>query len=431
MIDQFWTWFNTQAETQIFGGIAAVSILGYLGFLLRAVPAKLLNWCKRSFTTQVTVRSDDQMFFIVAEWLGAQHFMSRSRRLKLVTKSAHHRNAPQAVSDEEQRLEYLFVPAPGMHWFWHRGRPILLEIGQGQDGKSETKGFIIIENITLHTLGRTPSIFRDIMDEAIEQITTERRIRVTIHGEYGWSSSRAKLPRPLASVITKNGTGERLLADMETFFASRGWYVQRGIPWRRGYMLVGPPGTGKSSLVFALASEMSVPIFALSLGTAITDGGLSDLLMTIPERSVLLIEDIDTFTVAQSRKLEKDGEKKEFVSLSALLNALDGVIAGEGRVVIMTTNHPEKLDRALTRAGRIDRSETLSLFGPDECARMWRLFFGADHPNERTFLDHVGDEVQPAALQEHLMLYRNDPLNAAVQASHVWHAHAEPLREIA
>lgn len=261
MIEQFWGWFSAQASTAIFGGIAAVSLLGYIGYVLCAVPAQLFEWAKRSLTKEVTVRSDDQMFQVVAEWLGAQHFMSRSRRLKIMTKGSRFRDTPQpANSDDAPRPEYLFVPAPGLHWFFYRGRPIILEIDNGQEGKSETKGFMIIENISLRTIGRSPAVFRAMLTEALDQIAAERRIRVVIHGEYGWRGASSKSPRPLASVITKNGAGERLLADMEAFFDNRSWYVSRGIPWRRGYMLSGPPGTGKSSLVFALASEMVVPI---------------------------------------------------------------------------------------------------------------------------------------------------------------------------
>jgi len=421
MIEQLWVWFSGQLDNEIFGGLAAVSLLGYAGYVFRAVPSRLFQFFKLQFTTEVTVRSDDQMFFIVAEWLGKQEFMGRSRRLKILTKSSRRMDTPMtaAQSSEESRPEYLFVPAPGLHYFWYNNCPVLLQIDDGQGGKPDGRQFIIIENITMRTIGRNPATFAALMDEALAQIKSERRIRVTTHGEYGWRGQQTKLPRPLSSVITIDDIGERLLEDMRAFFQSQTWYVQRGIPWRRGYMLSGPPGTGKSSLVFALASELSIPIFSLSLGTAIDDGGLAGLLADIPERSILLIEDVDTFDVSQSRKIEKNGEKKEYISLSGLLNALDGVIAGEGRTVIMTTNHPENLDAALTRAGRIDRSETLSLFSPDESVRMWRLFFGEHHAFEGHFSQRVRSQVQPAALQEHFMRYRDNPHNAAIHANRV------------
>lgn len=413
MIDQFWAWLTAQFGTEIFGGLAAVSILGYAGYMLRAVPTRLFYLAHRMLSLEISVRSDDQMFFVVAQWLSKQSFMDKSRRMKIITKDDR-RNTPRE-DDEDARPQYLLVPAEGVHWFWFRGRPILLEIGKGGEGKPERSSFMIIETITMRTLGRNPALFHAVMEEALQQIASERRVAVATNGEYGWSRARSKLPRPLSSVITHDGVGERLLHDMESFFDNRDWYIKHGIPWRRGYLLVGPPGTGKSSLVFALASEMAIPIYSLSLGTFIDDGGLSNLLMSIPERAILLIEDVDTFSVAQSRTIEREGEKKELISLSGLLNALDGVIAGEGRVVIMTTNHPEKLDAALTRSGRVDLTETLQLFGRDECARMWRLFFG-DDPHETEFLKRIGENVQPAALQDFLMRHRHDPALAARMA---------------
>lgn len=165
--------------------------------------------------------------------------------------------------------------------------------------------------------------------------------------------------------------------------------------------------------MFALASELNLPIYSLSLGANLSDGDLLSMLMNIPERSILLIEDVDAFSITNSRRLAKDGdEQKEPITLSALLNALDGVTAGEGRVLFMTTNHPDALDEALTRPGRIDRKVQLDYFGVDESLCMWDLFFD-DGEARALFSEHVGPSVQPAALQEHFMRYRDYPHDAA------------------
>ncbi|KAK5188577.1 hypothetical protein LTR92_011386 [Exophiala xenobiotica] len=138
------------------------------------------------------------------------------------------------------------------------------------------------------------------------------------------------------------------------------WYAERGIPHRRGYLLSGPPGTGKSK-------------------ASLTEEALLSLFNQLPERCVVLLEDIDSAGISRekespmpkhpessvpmkdSRNMLKGERQKEpleqpgnGISLSALLNAIDGVAAPEGRVLIMTTNYPERLDDALVRPGRVD-----------------------------------------------------------------------------
>ena len=89
-----------------------------------------------------------------------------------------------------------------------------------------------------------------------------------------------------------------MLADAKEFLVSERWYTERGIPYRRGYLLWGIPGGGKSSLVMAIASELKLPIYSLQLSSqALTDESLHRLLqnMTITP-SILLLEDIDAET---------------------------------------------------------------------------------------------------------------------------------------
>lgn len=132
------------------------------------------------------------------------------------------------------------------------------------------------------------------------------------------------------------------------------WYSKRGIPRRRGYLFHGPPGTGKSSLAAAIAGYFQVGLYSLSLtDDSIDDKTLSCLLSKLREGSVLLLEDIDSAGLQR----ESSGRSYSYrtkVTLSGLLNALDGASASEGHIVIMSSNVPEALDEALVRAGRVD-----------------------------------------------------------------------------
>jgi chaperone BCS1 len=185
----------------------------------------------------------------------------------------------------------------------------------------------------------------------------------------------------------------QVLADMNEYLhpATPRWYANRGIPLRRGYLFHGPPGTGKTSLSFALAGVFGLDIHVISLlEPTLTEEDLSSLFSSLPRRCVVLLEDIDTAglrrpadelkaaeqagkkgdestskndtkqtassdikELAKALKKETEDHKKG-ISLSGLLNAIDGVASHEGRVLIMTTNVPECLDDALIRPGRVD-----------------------------------------------------------------------------
>jgi mitochondrial chaperone BCS1 len=196
-------------------------------------------------------------------------------------------------------------------------------------------------------------------------------------------------------------TERELFADLDRFLKSRDLYRQRGIPWRRGYLLYGPPGTGKSSLIQAIASFYDRQLVSLSL-TDMDDSALLRAWSEITATSIIALEDIDS--VFEGRR--PLGE----LSFSALLNTLDGAGAVEGSIVIMTTNHRELLDPALIRPGRCDRQFELGYLTAETCAKMFECFF----PNSelaRFVSQKLGNyAVAPAAWQNYLQSQDNPDL---------------------
>lgn len=142
----------------------------------------------------------------------------------------------------------------------------------------------------------------------------------------------------------------------------------------------GPPGTSKSSLSFSIAGEFDLDIYIISI-PGITDQILKDLFSRLPEKCMVLLEDIDAVSVSrldsESDNSNNKGshDRKSSVTLSGLLNTLDGVASPDGRVVMMTTNHVDRLDEALIRPGRVDLRVEFELADKDVISQMFSYVY--------------------------------------------------------
>ena len=180
----------------------------------------------------------------------------------------------------------------------------------------------------------------------------------------GWHAVGDVHGRSTDSVALAPGQMDRLVADLGLFLTSRARYDESGIPYHRGYLFEGPPGGGKSSVARALAAHFNLDLWYMPLSDIPGD---TDLLRQIAEirGGILLLEDVDVFSAIKDR--DHDGPDQAAgavgrrVTLSGMLNALDGVATPPGLVTVMSTNKPDQLDPALVRQGRVGLRE---YFGP-------------------------------------------------------------------
>ena len=262
------------------------------------------------------------------------------------------------------------------------------------------------ESFGIHIFSRDRKIAQQLLEDARDVALPPGDNRLAIHrASYSsWDEQMKRLPRPPESVVLRDGLMESLIGDVRSFLVRREWYVERGIPYRRGYLLYGPPGTGKSSAVLAIASAMKMDIAILSLAnSSLDDDDLCQLLSNCPVNSIVLIEDIDCVFV--ERKAAEDKSNK--LTFSGLLNAIDGVAAGEGRILFATTNHIERLDPALIRPGRIDRKELIDYADRDQLRRLFVRFFGDNDPSMADyFAESLTERTLPmSAVQTYLITH--------------------------
>lgn len=244
---------------------------------------------------------------------------------------------------------------------------------------------------------------RAAIDRFLRRITearfaTGRTPKLHLAGRWGGWDQRSDLPtRSIETVALPAGQMDQLLDDLQRFLAEEAVYARLGVPWHRGYLLTGPPGTGKSSIIRAAASHLGLDLYYVPLGDMNYDVSLLQLLSNVAPRSAVLFEDIDVLTAASHARDESPGSTEpkvnEGVTLSGLLNALDGVTTPHGLITFVTTNKPEALDDALTRPGRMDVRMDVTYCTVDQVAQLWATAF----PDHRLELpEQLTAEVTPA-----------------------------------
>lgn len=233
--------------------------------------------------------------------------------------------------------------------------------------------------------------------------------------------------RPVQSVILDEGIGDRILADCQEFINNPTWYSERGIPYRRGYLLHGPPGCGKSSFITALAGELEFGICVLNLSErGLSDDRLNHLLSMAPQQTIILLEDVDAAFVSREDTVQQRAafEGLSRVTFSGLLNCLDGVASTEARILFMTTNYLNRLDPALIRPGRVDVKEYIGWCTHYQLHHMFLRFYN-DEQLAQKFADKVmasGKHVSPAQIQAFFMFFKQekDAERVVEQTECVW-----------
>ncbi|KAF2215074.1 hypothetical protein CERZMDRAFT_27539, partial [Cercospora zeae-maydis SCOH1-5] len=242
--------------------------------------------------------------------------------------------------------------------------------------------------------------------------------------------------RTLDTVAMEVVTRQNIIASVQKYLAPEtgNWYAQRGLPLRKGILLHGPPGTGKTSFSTALAGHFGLDLYILSFtSTEMDDGKLATLFSELPEKCVVLMEDVDSAGIERENIVKPSTDllaPKKRVTLSGLLNVIDGAGAAEGRLLIMTSNSANSLDPALVRPGRIDHKIFMGN-ASQEVANILFTQIYSDNDEElsdtetvvdsqpnidllaKTFASKVEANLfTPAEIQAFLLSHRENPENA-------------------
>jgi len=188
------------------------------------------------------------------------------------------------------------------------------------------------------------------VDNVLDKKKELNKTTIYVWDEY-WETIEKREGRKL-STIYLGGNESKIHDKIKNFLSedTKKLYNDLGIPYKLNLLFHGYPGTGKSSLIFSLASELNMDVALLHFVRDMSDLDFMRALRKIPINTILVLEDIDV--LFEERK--KGDENKTGISFSGILNSLDGISHLENQIIFMTTNCKMVLDKALTRPGRID-----------------------------------------------------------------------------
>lgn len=374
-------------DSAIFYGAMGATIAGIVAFLLKDLPISFSKFLVQIFTTSIIIRNEDDAFTYFVEWCSQLVNDKYTRKLQLF--------------ERKEDGTWSTTIGPGKHLFWWGWKPYIIrrEIleKEGLDKIKETFGITF--------LGRSHKHINDLLQEVTKTKTAMDRTKIYTHS-YWWQLSGSREIRKLTSIILPKKQIEKITDQIDFFLQNKDVYTKRSIPYKLNVLFHGPPGTGKTSFILALAGYLKKHVYVINLQSIEDDDKLIYAIINVPKDAVILMEDVDAVDCTTDRSIDTDNQQTR-ASLSCLLNILDGVFAHENRILFMTTNHIDKLDPALIRPGRVDIFEKIDLLSQQEIEEFYLRFFTNDK-NAKHFATQFTQPVSGAALQQYFIANMTD-----------------------
>lgn len=433
MIQHFLQLLRGQLQNSFVTGGFLLMITGSIIALARSLPLRIWTKIKGQFVVSVTVMNTDPLFDWITLWLNDQPYSKKTRRLHATTVANYEAGNASigdgcspvqtcSSDDEVKRPKLILSPAKGQHFFKYNGTLLWLDRGEGgqpadsSNQKTSSHSYRFKdENYTLRIFGRSQQVLRALLDEVIAKATAYQAKKISAFvGVYShWRRLRTFTPRKMNSVILPDGVAEVILERLREFIAERAWYQEMGIPYHLGMLFHGIPGSGKTSIIGALAGELKMNLYILSLANKdLNDEQFACLISEVPPNSFMVLEDVDSAPAARTREPNQPLVPTA-LTLAGILNTLDGFMASEGSIVLMTTNHRDLLDPALIRPGRVDFEVEFTTATRIQLLRLYQRFFPDSNGDAEVWAMTMQDRTMAEAQQDLLRLKNRQAVEVA------------------
>jgi chaperone BCS1 len=342
--------------------ISTPTALLILGSLTGYIMSQGTSGLKKAFTSikerlihSVKVEQESDLFKVVSLFLQSRW-------------SKSFRSTTAKWSKANKEMKPTFTPNNSTFVIRYGGKNLMVSCNQERMDKMEWGFGLHFATITISGIFAKRTI-GCLLQEAMDKYSSDRSpgsVGIFIKRGYdGIGEINEVYPKPLNSLIYKGHKQKKIKRDIDEFLSNEKWYRDRGIPYKRCFCLYGPPGTGKTSLVLSIALEFRRDIYLLDLCSCKEEEDLIRAIALAPANAIVVVEDAD-------RTLAKSDLR---LSISSLLNILDGPFTRKGLLLFMTTNHIERIDPAILRDGRIDVKEEIGHAGKREVEAYLRLFY--------------------------------------------------------
>lgn len=390
--------------------------LGVVGFsTVVGIAYKLYGYISRALSyfcfVRMSFESVDYLNFKkVQYWLyNLPYTKKRCRNFNIRYVRKNGKAGYKSEEDEDQ----LFYPGFGTHYLMCNRRPTIIHYNKSDSKELAFRETIDISIFCLFKKVKATELILEQINKIYDEVEyTTTSIHACIDSYGGWEELVSKSIKQRPILDTPSGYDE-FLDDVQQFIANEDWYTQRGISYKRGYLLEGKPGNGKSSIILKIAQDLKKHINIINLtSTIIDDAKFIELVTSLNRDAILAIEDIDGIYADRSKDM--DGEKNiNTVTFSTILNVLDGLFSPEGLIFFITTNHPKKLDPALIRPGRIAYTKTFNDSNEYQCGAIFERFFPEATQEQITRFKSKGIGRSMSYLENHLIKHAKDIVKAA------------------
>jgi hypothetical protein len=246
---------------------------------------------------------------------------------------------------------YVQVPREGTFEFTYKSRHVRVTISPEAD--ITTTHYIGGRDDGEDIARMTRTVFsctdNEVVLKLISDVRSHKKPGTTqLFSQRGWDwMDRGDISASLDSLFYPSDIN--ITRSIDAFLSKRARFERFNRPFRRTYLLEGPPGTGKTSLIRAVAKHYERNLYMLDMSDPNINEAVISLLSRVPPDSVIALEDLDRYF--------KDSETttNTTMNLSVLLNAIDGVMScANGTIIFVTANNPDRLPNVLTRSGRVD-----------------------------------------------------------------------------